>query len=113
MKRFRLAILLLLPFLVVYAQERPVLVAVHRAGYVELLDVDTLQPFGSIKVLPLADGVASTSTGILLLRQGLPPDYRSCCALYAFDLKTQKMTRLLQPVSGFIVSPDGQHVLTQ
>ncbi len=112
MSRFWLAFLLLLP-LPAQPQDRPALLAVHRAGRVELLDVDTLQPFGSLKVLPLADRVTSTSTGTLVLRQGLPPDFQGCCALYAFDPKTQKMTRLLQPVLGFTVSPDGQHVATQ
>src|SRR5437868_814557 len=36
-----------------------------------------------------------------------------CCALYALELKTREMTKLLEPVSEVAVSPDGQHVLTQ
>jgi len=113
MRRFWLASLLLLPLVAAQAQDHPVLLAAHRAGRVEFLDVETLQAFGSATVLPLADGVASTSEGILFLREGLPPDFKGCCALYALDLGTQKMTRLLQPVLGITVSPDGQHVVAQ
>jgi hypothetical protein len=113
MRRFWLAILLLLPLVAAQPQDRPVLLAAHRAGSVEVFDVDTLRSSGSITVLPLADGVTSGANGILFLRQGLPPDYRGCCALYALDLNTRNMTRLLQPVSGLTVSPDGQHLVTQ
>jgi hypothetical protein len=80
---------------------------------VEVLDPDVLKPLGSIKVLPLVGGVASGSGGIIFLREGLAPAFHGCCALYAVDLKARTMTKLLDPVSRVIVSPDGGHVITQ
>ncbi|HEX8800207.1 MAG TPA: hypothetical protein VF772_16440 [Terriglobales bacterium] len=113
MSRCWLIILLLLPLVVAQPQDRPVLLAAHRVGRVELLDVDTLQPVGSLRVLPLADRAIIASKEIILLREGLPPNFRGCCALYALDLKTRNLTKLLEPVLGITVSPDGQHVVTQ
>ena len=113
MRRACLVILLLLPLVIVHAQDRTVLLAAHRAGRVDVLNPATLQSLGSVKVLPLADGVASAPGGFIFLREGLAPDFDGCCALYALDLKTRNMTKLLEPVSGVIVSPDGKHVITQ
>jgi hypothetical protein len=115
MRKFGLGTLLLLLLVVAHAQtkDRTVLLAAHRAGSVEALDTNTLELLGSVKVLPLVDRVASGSDRMLFLREGLAPDFRGCCALYALDLKTREMTRLLEPTSSVIVSPDGKHVLTQ
>ena len=110
------AILLLLPFVIGHAgraQDRIVLLAAHRTGDLEVLDPDTLLPFGSIKVLPLADGVVGGSEGMVFLRDGIGPDFNGCCALYALDLKTRNMTKLLDATStAVVVSPDGEHVIT-
>jgi hypothetical protein len=112
--RFWLAFLLILPSSVDQARSyRTVLLAARRAGQVEVLDPATLQSLGSIKVLPQANGVTGDSTGVLFLREGLAPKFESCCALYSLDLKTRQMAKLLDPVSGVTVSPDGKHVLTQ
>lgn len=112
--RFCLAILLLLPSSVDQAREyRTVLLAAHRAGRVEVLDPITLLSLGSIKVLPQANGVTSDRTGVLFLREGLAPEFQGCCALYAVNLKSREMTKLLEPAAGVAVSPDGQHVVTQ
>jgi hypothetical protein len=113
MIRLGLAILFILPFVVGPTHDRTVLLAAHRAGRVELLDPITLESLGSIKVLPQANGITSNRTGVLFLLDGLAPEFQGCCALYAVDLKTREMTKLLEPVSGVAVSPDGQHVLTQ
>jgi hypothetical protein len=115
MKKFGLATLVLLLLAAAQAQtkDQTVLLAAHRAGSVEVLDANTLQPLGSVKVLPLLDGVASGPGGIIFLREGLAPDFRGCCALYALDFKTLNLTKLLDPVSGVKVSPDGEHVVTQ
>ncbi len=113
MRRSRLAILLLLPLLVAQAQDRTVLLAVRRAGRVEVLAADTLQTLGTIQVPPLADRVASGSGGMIFLRAGLAPEFRGCCALYALDLKTRNLTKLLSPVVAVVLSPDGKHVITQ
>jgi hypothetical protein len=113
MTRQSLAVLLILPFVAVQTNAQSALLAAHRGGRVEVLDTTTLQSLGSIKVLPQASGVASDGTGILFLSAGLAPEYTGCCALYAVDLRTRVMTKLLEPASGIAVSPDGQHVLTQ
>jgi hypothetical protein len=113
MKHSCLTILLLLPLVMGQASDRTVLLAAHRAGRVEVLDPDTLQSIGSIKVLPVADGIATGLDGIIFLREGLAPDFQGCCALYALDLKTRYMTRLLDPVGDIVVSPDGLHLVTQ
>lgn len=113
MRRFCLAILLLLPIFIAQAQDRTVLLAVHRAGRVEVLAPDTLQTLGTIEVLPLADGVASGSGGMIFLREGLGPEFKGCCALYALDLKTRNLTKLLDPTFAVVLSSDRKHVITQ
>ena len=91
-----------------------VLLAVHRVGRIEILDPATLAPLGSVKVLPLADGILSSPDGsFLYVPEGVAPDFKGCCALYALNLETKRMTRLLEPSGGVTVSPDGNHVLTQ
>ena len=91
-----------------------VLLAAHRAGRVEVLDPATLAPLGSINVLPLADGIRSSPDGsFLYVREGIPPDFKGCCALYALNLETRKMTRLVEPSRAATVSPNGNHVVTQ
>ena len=112
---FCLAILLILPSSLDQAREyQTVLLAAHRSGRVEVLDPITLQSLGSIKVLPQANGITSDRTGILFLQEGLAPKFQGCCALYAVDLKTREMTKLLEPASAAVaVSPDGEHVVTQ
>ena len=91
-----------------------VLLAAHRAGRIEEFEPATLAPLGSVNVLPLADGIWSIPDGnFLYVREGIPPDFKVCCALYALNLETKRMTRLVQPTSWVTVSPDGNHVLTQ
>jgi hypothetical protein len=113
MTRILAAILLILPFVVGQAHDQVVLLAAHRAGGVDVLDPITLESLGSIKVLPQANGVTSDRAGVLFLKEGLAPQFEGCCALYAVDLKTREMTKLLEPVSNVVVSPNGQHVLAQ
>jgi hypothetical protein len=108
------AILLLLPLVIAHAQDRTVLLATHlQTGNLEVLDPDTLLPFGSIKVLPLAVGAVGGSEGMVFLRDGIGPDFNGCCALYALDLKTRNMTKVLDPAGVVVVSPNGEHVISQ
>ena len=106
-------ILLLVPLVISHAQDRTVLLVANRTGNLQVVDPDTLLSIGSIKVLPLADGVVGGSEGMIFLREGLAPDFKSCCALYALDLKSRNMTKLLAPTSAVVVSSDGEHVITQ
>lgn len=121
---FRLAILSIgtcagLLFLPVFSPPQPkdmqtVLLAAHRAGRVEILDPATLAPLGSIKVLPSANGIWSSPDGsFLYIPEGIAPDFKGCCALYALNLETRRMTHLVEPSGGVAVSPDGNHVVTQ
>ena len=122
---FRRAILMLcccagLPFLLLPSapqqaeQRQTVLLAAHRIGRIEILDPATLAPIGSINVLPLADGIWSSPDGnFLYIPEGIPPDFKGCCALYALNVETKRMTRLIQPFGTAAVSPDGNHVVTQ
>jgi len=95
------------------SRNRTVLLAAHRAGRIEVLNPITLQSLGSIKALPLASAVTSDDRGILFLSDGIGPEFKGCCALYAIDLNTRKMSKLLDPVAGVVVSPNRQHVLAQ
>lgn len=113
MIRILAAILFILPFVVGQSHDQSVLLAARRAGGVDVLDPNTLEPLGSIKVLPQANGLTSDNKGVLFLREGLAPEFEGCCALYAVDLKTREMTKLLEPASNAVVSPNGQHVLAQ
>ncbi len=91
-----------------------VLLAAHRAGRIEVFDPTTLTRIGSIGVLPLADGLSSRPDGeILYIREGLAPEFKGCCALYALNLGTRRMTWLVTPTSEVALSPDGRNVLTQ
>ena len=113
MTRIYAALLLILPFGVCKADDQTVLLAASRSGRVEVLDPRTLESLGSIKALPQIDGVSSDHSGVLFVRAGLAPEYVSCCALYAIDLKTHEVTKLIDPASSITLSPSGQHVLTQ
>src|ERR1035437_6637594 len=103
MRRSCLAVLLLLPLFTAEAQDRTVLLAVHRGGPMEVLAPDTLQTLGTIEVPPLSDRVASGSGGMIFLRAGLAPDFKGCCALYALNLKTRSLTKLLSPVGAVVL----------
>jgi hypothetical protein len=105
-------LLLLLVSPAVGQDTQTVLLAAHRAGRVEVLDPATLGSIGSIKVLPLADGIESSPGGkFLYIPEGIAPDFKGCCVLYAFDLETAGMTRLAFPSFGAAISPDGSVVL--
>jgi hypothetical protein len=115
MKRAAMGLAVLLLSLPANSQDKQlVLLAAHRLGRVEVLDPTTLAPIGSINALPLADGISTSPDGnILYLPEGLAPDFKGCCALYALNLETRRMTRLVAPSRAATVSPDGSHVLTQ
>jgi hypothetical protein len=101
---FCLLILLFLTSIVGQAHDQTVLLAARRSGRVEVLDPVTLQSLGSLKVLPQANGITSDRTGVLFLQEGLAPEFYGCCALYAVDLKTREMTKLLEPPSADVAA---------
>jgi hypothetical protein len=111
--RLYAALLLILPLGIAQAHDKAVLLAANRLGNVEVFDPVTLESLGSIRILPQINGVASDGKGLLLLLEGIAPDFQGCCALYAMDIKTLRMTKLIEPASNIIISPDGHHVLTQ
>jgi len=114
MKRAAIGLVLLLSLPANSEDKQFVLFAAHRLGRVEVLDPTTLAPIGSIRVLPLADGIESSPDGkTLFIREGIGPDFKGCCALYALNLESKRMARLVVPANGITLSPDGSNVLTQ
>lgn len=111
--RMYAALLLILPLGVSQAHDKTVLLAANRAGNVEVFDAVTLDSLGSMKILPQTNGVASDGKGVVFLLEGIGADFEGCCALYAMDVKTRHMTKLIEPASEIAISPDRHHVLTQ
>jgi len=69
-----------------------VLLAVRRAGTVEVIDPDTLHSIGHIFVGKLAEFILGSPDGRkLIIAQGMGADSNGCCGLYALDLETRKM----------------------
>lgn len=109
-----LLFLLLLSYPAAAQDRQTVLLAAHRTGRVEVFDPATLAPIGSIHVLPLANGISNSPDGSMLyISEGIAPDFKGCCVLYALDLETKRMTRVVTPASGATVSPDGNTIVTQ
>ena len=115
MKRIGPALLLLMALSPSKAQDSQlVLLATHRSGGIEIFEPTTLAILASIHVLPQAQGIRSSPDGgLLYVGAGIAPDFEGCCALYALNLMTKKMTSLVAPSGEITVSPDGNYVLTQ
>src|SRR5215475_9974798 len=61
-----------------------------------------------------AHSVVSSPDGLnLFFEQPAPPDVNGCCALFALDLVTHKLCKLISPSSLGAPTPDGRWVFTQ
>lgn len=79
---------------------RAVIVAVRRDHRLQFFDAATLAPLGSVAIYNLADSVeARPDGGMLYIRQAVTPDGNGCCALFALDLATSELCRLLFPAT--------------
>lgn len=77
---------------------RAVVLAIQRDRQLHILDAQTLEPLGRIRVHNLADGVQARTDGrMLFIRQADTPAGNGCCALFALDLTTLEMCRLIVP----------------
>src|SRR5262245_30400601 len=93
---------------------REVIIATRRNRRLHVFDANTLQPLGYFTVNDNAHSVVASPDGLkLFLEQPAPPDANGCCALFALDLVTHKLCKLIYPSSLGAPSPDGRWLFTQ
>ncbi len=93
---------------------REVIIATQRNRRLHIFDANTLRPLGYFTVNDNAHSVVASPDGLkLFLEQPAPPDANSCCTLFALDLITHKLCKLIFPSSLGVPSPDGRWVFTQ
>src|SRR5215510_6999919 len=70
---------------------REVIIATQRNRRLHVFDANTLRPLGYFTVNNNAHSVVASPDGLkLFLEQPAPPEFNSCCTLYALDLVTHK-----------------------
>jgi hypothetical protein len=93
---------------------REVIIATQRNRRLHVFDANTLRPLGYFTVNNNAHSVVASPDGLkLFLEQPAPPDVNGCCALFALDLITHKLCKLIYPSSLGAASPDGRWLFTQ
>jgi len=98
----------------VSSERREVLLASRRAGWVEILSRETLEPLSRLRVGPMAESVAPAHDGrTLFVAQAISLDPNGCCALYALDLAKRTMTFLIEPAMEATLLPAANVVLAQ
>ena len=91
-----------------------VIIATQRNRRLHVFDANTLRPLGYFTVNDNAHSVVASPDGLkLFLEQPAPPDTNGCCALFALDLVTHKLCKLIYPSSLGAPSPDGRWLFTQ
>lgn len=90
----------------------PVLLASRRAGLIEAVSLDTLETTSRVRLDRSVESVASDPSGKQLF-VALPssPESKGCCALFALDLPSLRLTRLVGPALRATATLD--RVLTQ
>jgi hypothetical protein len=93
---------------------REVIIATQRNRRLHIFDANSLQPLGYFTVNNNAHSVVASPDGLkLFLEQPAPPDVNGCCALFALDLVSHKLCKLISPSSLGAPSPDGRWLFTQ
>jgi hypothetical protein len=93
---------------------REVILATQRNRRLHVFDANTLQQLGYFAVNNNAHSVVAGPDGLkLFIEQPAPPDVNGCCALFALDLVTRKLCKLIFPSSLGAPTPDGRWVFTQ
>src|SRR5262245_37513418 len=93
---------------------REVIVTTQRNRRLHVFDASNLQPLGYFTVNDNAHSVVASPDGLkLFLEQPAPPDVNGCCALFALDLITHKLCKLVFPSSLGVPTPDGRWLFTQ
>lgn len=95
-------------------ETREVILATQRNRRLHVFDAATLEPLGHFAVGNLAHTVSPSPNGrTLFIEQAMPSDPNGCCALFALDLETRKMCRLIEPSGLGVVTPDSQRLFIQ
>jgi len=96
------------------ADPESVLLMSRRKGWIEAVKLDTLQPITRFRVGPLAETVTASPDGeILFVTKALRSHPEGCCALYALNLSSRKMSFLIEPAVNAVASPTDDRVFTQ
>ena len=96
------------------APVREVILATQRDHALHIFDAATLESLGRFALHNLAHQVSARADGrMLFLAQAATPDGNGCCALFALDLGTRAMCRLIEPAPVGVSSPDGRRLFVQ
>lgn len=79
------------------AQADPVLLASRRGGWVEVISLQTLQSISRIRVPAMTESVASDTAGEQLFIAAPERPGEGCCALYALNPQSGKLSFLVFP----------------
>ena len=88
-----------------------VLILSRRAGWIEAIDPETLATISLIRVPSMTESVASDPSGRRLFVAAPASTGKGCCALFALDLFSMQMSRLIEPAQRAIVT--GHRLFTQ
>ena len=79
------------------AAGEPVLLTSRRAGWLDAMNLDTLETVSRVRVPRLTESVASDSSGRLYITAPRSLE-EGCCALFALDARTMRLRFLAEPV---------------
>jgi hypothetical protein len=74
-----------------------VLLASSRAGWVEAINLETLDTVSRVRVPSMTESIASDLSGQRLFVAAPRSDGKGCCALYALDPQSMQLTFLVEP----------------
>ena len=91
-----------------------VLLASSRNGWIEFVDLNTLQVKGRLFTGSMTESVVAGTDGrTLFVTKPRASEPEGCCALYAFDLKERISKELLWPSGAAVVLPGANEIVTQ
>jgi len=79
------------------AEGDPVLLTSRRSGWIEAISMQTLETVSRVRVPEMTDSVASDVSGQRLFLTAPSNDSRRCCALFALDPQSLRLSLLVQP----------------
>ncbi len=85
----------------------PVLLASRRAGFIEVISLESLETTARVQFPGFVETIASDPSGRrLFVALPLPDQPKGCCALYALDLPSLQLTFLAEPAIRSITTFD-------
>ncbi|HXG68923.1 MAG TPA: hypothetical protein VNO70_27740 [Blastocatellia bacterium] len=84
-----------------------------RTSRLYALDPDTLEPLGHFTINGSLHSLTASPDGSKLFFEAIPNGSNGCCVLFALDLATRKVCRLIHPSGPAVVTPDGRWLFTQ